>query len=95
MMHLYKDEHIKDGRVHSQRIMQGWDGVPAAEDRLNLRSRYFTSLSAFWTQIWAGQRLFVSSLLPETRLEVSESTAERKHRNPTWEFLMSERGNLE
>lgn len=36
MMHLYKDEHIKDGTVHSQRIMQDWDRVPTAEDRLDL-----------------------------------------------------------
>lgn len=48
----------------------------------------------FCTQIWAGQRIFVSSLLPETRLEVTESTAERKHKDTTLEFLISEGENL-
>lgn len=35
-MHLYKDEHIKDGGVHSQRVMQRWDGVPMVEHLLCL-----------------------------------------------------------
>lgn len=92
MMHLYKDEHIKDGTVHSQRIMQNWDGVPTAEHRLNLGiTSDILHLSAFCTQIWAGQSFFfVPSLLRNTRLEATKSTPERKHKDATLEFLISD-----
>lgn len=64
-MHLYKDEHIKDGRVHLQRIMQRWDGVPTAEYLLDLGITFdILHLSAFCTQNWAGHGIFVCLNFP-------------------------------
>lgn len=78
-VHLYKDEHIKDGRVHSQRIMQHWDGVLSTSSTSGSLLIFYISLSILYT-VWAGQ----SSSVPSFWLEITKATPEKNRQRKKW-----------